>query len=62
MEQTSQFAISGQGGMVYRLKKALYGLKQAPKAWYDETNSFLFVLASNDVLLIPISMPSLKMA
>ena len=51
VEQPSGFEISSQGGMVYRLKKVM-----------TRRILSLFILASSDVLLIPISMSSLKMA
>ena len=41
VEQPPCFDISGQEGMVYRMKKASYGFKQVPKAWYKKVYSFL---------------------
>ena len=40
VEQPPCFDISGQEGMVYRMKKASYGFKQVPKAWYKKVYSF----------------------
>jgi hypothetical protein len=41
MDQSDDFAVKGQEGMVCKLLKSLYGLKQAPKQWHEKFDKTL---------------------